>query len=229
MKYIIIGLGNFGASLSQMLTQMGNEVIGVDTSMAKVDALKDKITHAICMDCTDVQAVMSLPLGDTDMVIVGIGENLEANIMVTAVLKQLKVKRLISRGISPLQITVLEAMDVEEIIRPEEETAERWAKKLTMKGIIDSFEVDSDYSIVEIEVPKVYEDKSLEELNFRAKHNMVVLTTIRISEEKNLIGKNTKVNHVQGVASPTTILRKGEIMVIYGSNRDISTLVRQIG
>jgi len=229
MKYIIIGLGNFGASLSQMLTQMGNEVIGVDTSMAKVDALKDKITHAICMDCTDVQAVMSLPLGDTDMVIVGIGENLEANIMVTAVLKQLKVKRLISRGISPLQITVLEAMDVEEIIRPEEETAERWAKKLTMKGIIDSFEVDSDYSIVEIEVPKVYENKSLAEINFRAKHNMVVLTTIKILEEKNLIGKNTKVNHVQGVASPTTILQKGDIMVIYGSNRDISALMRQIG
>lgn len=181
------------------------------------------------MDCTDVQAVMSLPLGDTDMVIVGIGENLEANIMVTAVLKQLKVKRLISRGISPLQITVLEAMDVEEIIRPEEETAERWAKKLTMKGIIDSFEVDSDYSIVEIEVPKVYENKSLAEINFRAKHNMVVLTTIKILEEKNLIGKNTKVNHVQGVASPTTILQKGDIMVIYGSNRDISALMRQIG
>ncbi len=227
MKYIIVGLGNFGSSLSQMLTQMGNEVIGVDNNMGKVDAIKDKITHAVCLDCTDVQAVMSLPLKDTDVVIVGIGENLEANIMTTAVMKQLKVNRLISRAISPLQTTVLEAMGVEEIIHPEEETAERWAKKLTMKGVIDSFEVGTEFSIVEIEVPKQYISKSLEEINFRAKHNMVVLTTIKVSERPNLIGKTSKVNLVQGVASPKTVLEKGDIMVIYGNNNDIKKLLKE--
>ena len=32
MKYIIVGLGNFGASLAEKLTSQGNEVIGIDTS-----------------------------------------------------------------------------------------------------------------------------------------------------------------------------------------------------
>jgi trk system potassium uptake protein TrkA len=225
MKYIIIGLGNFGASISEMLTQMGNEVIGVDNHMSKVEALKDKITHAVCMDCTDIQAVSSLPLKETDVVIVGIGENLEANIMATAVMKQMKVKRLISRAISPLQTTVLEAMGVEEIIHPEKETAERWAKKLSMKGVIDSFEVSSDYSIVEISVPKQYVGKTLGEINFRARHNMVVLTTISISEGLNLIGKMSRVHHVKGVASPSTVLAKDDIMVIFGHNKDIKGLL----
>ncbi|NJX17295.1 NAD-binding protein, partial [Tamlana crocina] len=57
MKYIIIGLGNFGASLAEKLTKMGNEVIGVDVNMSKVEAIKDKITHAVNLDSTDITAV----------------------------------------------------------------------------------------------------------------------------------------------------------------------------
>ena len=57
MKYVIIGLGSFGASLAIKLTQSGNEVIGIDNNMHKVDALKDKISHTIRLDATDPFAV----------------------------------------------------------------------------------------------------------------------------------------------------------------------------
>ena len=130
MKYIIFGLGNFGSSLGQKLTEQGNEVIGVDNDMAKVDSLKEKISHTVCLDSTDQFTVSGLPLKDTDVVIVAIGEDQGANIMTSAVLKNLNVKRLISRAITPLHETVLEAMGINEIVHPEEETAERWAKKL---------------------------------------------------------------------------------------------------
>ena len=102
MKYIIIGLGNFGASLAQKLTEQGNEVIGIDKSMAKVDAYKEKISHTICMDSTDEFTVSGLPLKDTDIVLVAIGEDQGANIMTTALLKNFEVKRLISRSINSL-------------------------------------------------------------------------------------------------------------------------------
>lgn len=102
MKYIIIGLGNFGASLAQKLTEQGNEVIGIDTNMTKVDAFKEKISHTICMDATDEFTVSGLPLKDTDIVLVAIGEDQGSNIMTTALLKNLQVKRLISRSINPL-------------------------------------------------------------------------------------------------------------------------------
>lgn len=227
MKYIIIGMGNFGASLSQKLTEMGHEVIGVDNSMSKVEAIKDRITHAVCMDCTDFHAVSSLPLDETDIVIVGIGEDAGANIMVTALMKQLKVKRLVSRAVSPLQETVIQAIGVDEIIHPEEETAERWAKKLNMSGVVDSFEINDDYSIIEVKVPQRYANKTIQQVGFRPKYNIVVLTTIKTVEEKNLLGLPRKVNKVQGVASPDTRLNPDDILVIYGKNTDIQNLLTE--
>ena len=53
MKYLVVGLGNFGASLAVKLTAAGNEVIGIDSRMEKVDAYKEKISHTICMNATD--------------------------------------------------------------------------------------------------------------------------------------------------------------------------------
>lgn len=228
MKYIIFGLGNFGSALGQKLTEQGNEVIGVDNDMAKVDALKEKISHTVCLDSTDQFTVSGLPLKDTDIVIVAIGEDQGANIMTTAVLKNLNVKRLISRAITPLHETVLEAMGVEEIVHPEEETAERWAKKLCLRGVVDSFELSLHYSIVEVSVPPKYAGKTLQEVGFRRTHNLVVLTTIKRKEEKNIIGVNHNVNQVQGVASPKTLLEEGDIMVIYGDNKDLKRLLNEV-
>ncbi|WP_029037245.1 potassium channel family protein [Salinimicrobium xinjiangense] len=226
MKYIIIGLGNFGASLSEKLTKMGNEVIGVDMNMSKVEAIKDKITHAVNLDSTDITAVSSLPLKDTDVVIVGIGEDKGANIMSTALMKQLNVKRLISRAVSPLQEMVLEAMGVDEIIHPEEETAERWAKKLNLHGVVDSFEVNRDYSIIETEVPAEFDGRTLEDIGLKRKYDIIVLTTIKITREKNEIGTDRDVSTVQGVASAKTILHKFDIMVLYGHNKNLKRLLK---
>ena len=65
MKYIVVGLGNFGLSLAEKLTKLGNEVIGIDKSIAKVEAVKEKISYAICLDATDEFAMSGLPWKDT--------------------------------------------------------------------------------------------------------------------------------------------------------------------
>lgn len=226
MKYVIIGLGNFGASLAEKLTEMGNEVIGVDLNMSKVEAIKDKITHAVNLDSTDITAVSNLPLKDTDVVIVGIGEDKGANIMATALMKQLHVKRLISRAVSPLQEMVLEAMGVDEIIHPEEETAERWSKKLNLQGVVDSFEVNRDFSIVETAVPEEYDGRTLEEVGLKRKYDVIVLTTIKYTQEKNQLGAFRDVTNVQGVASAKTVLHKEDLMVLYGHNKNIKKLLK---
>lgn len=228
MKYIIIGLGNFGASLAEKLTSMGNEVIGVDVNMNKVAAIKDKITHAVNLDSTDIAAVSNLPLKDTDVVIVGIGEDQGANIMATALMKQLNVKRLISRAISSLQEMVLEAMGVDEIIHPEEETAERWSKKLNLHGVVDSFEVNWEFSIIETTIPKEYDGKTLQEIGLKRNYNIIVLSTIKITKEKNKLGAEKEVTNVQGVASAETVLYQGDIMVLYGHNKSIKKLLKDL-
>ena len=75
MKFTIIGLGNFGRVLAEELTALGHEVVGADIEMAKVDAVKDKITVAYRLDAADSLTLSHLPLVESDIVIVTIGEN----------------------------------------------------------------------------------------------------------------------------------------------------------
>lgn len=228
MKYVILGLGNFGSSLAQKLTRMGHEVIGVDHEMEKVNALKEQITNTICLDTTDQQAITNLPLHDADIVMVCIGEDQGANIMATALMKQSGVKRLIARAISPLHETILQAMQVDEIIHPEEETAERWANKLNIRGVVDSYELTDEYSIVKAKVPEAFVGKTLEELSLRRDYDVLVLTTIREAEEKSRLGITRKVSQVQGVASSQTRLEEGDIIVLYGEMSDIQKLLKDV-
>ncbi len=226
MKYVVIGLGYFGATLAEKLSIMGNEVIGVDKEMRKVESIKDKVAHAICMDCSDQTAVTGLPLKDTDVVVVAIGEDQGAGIMVTALLRQLQVKRLISRTVSPLQETVLRAMGVSEIIHPEEETAERWSNKLNMAGTIDSVIMNKDFSVVEVKVPQKYVGRSIEDINFLKHHNLMVLSTVTISKEKAAIGLLKNSTKIKSIVSPNTVLKEDEILLIYGDNEDIKDFVK---
>lgn len=221
MKYIVIGLGNFGSTLSMALTEMGFEVIAVDHDMKKVNEFKDRITHTICLDSGDKGAMESLPLKDADAVIVAIGEDFGASVLSTAILKQLGAKKIIGRAISDLHHTVIEAIGVEVIIRPEEESASRLAKRLQLKGVVDSFEISDDYNIVEIEVPERYIGKSVEEANFRGEYNINILTIIRNVKSQNIIGQSSTKREVLGVVTPQTIFQKDDILVLFGNNKDI--------
>lgn len=226
MKYIVIGLGNFGLSLAEKLTKLGNEVIGVDNSMTKVESVKEKISHAICLDATDEFTMGGLPWKDTDIVIIAIGEDTGANIMATAMVKKLHPKRIISRAITPIHETILEAMEVETIIHPEDESAERWAKKLSLKGMVDSFELSINYSIVEIAIPDKLVGKTIEEVEFRHNYNLVCVSIIKKIADKNLFGKTKRINKIQGVVNVDTVLESADILVIYGENEDIKKFIK---
>jgi trk system potassium uptake protein TrkA len=225
MRYIVIGLGYFGSSLSMKLTEMGHEVIAVDKDMHKVETYKDLVTHTICIDASDAQAIATLPTAETDVVVVGIGEDFGASVMATAIFKQLNVKKLMSRAISPLHQTVLEAIGVDQIIRPEQESAERLAKKLEMRGVIDSFDLTEDYNIIEAKVPDRYVGKTIAESDFRAKYQVNVLTILRSREAKNLFGKSYQKASVLGVVKAETMFEAGDILVVFGKIQDIDRLL----
>ncbi|MGJ8760230.1 MAG: potassium channel family protein [Polaribacter sp.] len=221
MKYIIVGLGNFGGPLAEKLTTQGNEVIGIDSNMAKVELYKERISHTICMDATDESTVSGLPLNDTDVVIIAFGQDQGANVMTTALFKNFLVKRLISRAINPLHEKVLNAIGIEEIVHPEEESAERWAKKLCLTNVVDSFELSADYSIIEVNIPERYIGSTIKEIQLRRKYNILALTTIKKTKVKSLVGKSRNEEQVQGVIAPNTVLNENDILVIYGANKDL--------
>ncbi|MCZ8134365.1 MAG: TrkA family potassium uptake protein, partial [Algoriphagus sp.] len=155
------------------------------------------------------------------------GEDQGANIMATALFKNQQVKRLISRAINPLHERVLHALGVDEIVHPEEETAERMAKKLCIKNVVDSFELSKEFTIIEAKVPEEYVGKSIREIGFRQKFNILVLTTIAKEEVKSVLGKSETMEHVLGIATPDLILNENEILVLFGANHDLETFLKK--
>lgn len=218
MKYIVLGLGNFGTALSLQLTTQGHEVIAVDKNMVKVDRIKDRITHAVCLDTTDADAMSALPLKDADAVIIAIGEEEGASILTTALVKNMKAKRIIGRVMTDLQKSVLEAMDIKEYIMPEEDAADRLALTLNHFGIVDSFKISEQYSIIETKVPKRYVGMTLKEANLTNRYQVIVLTTISSQEDQKI---------ASGLATSETVLRENEILVLFGEINSINKLILQ--
>ncbi len=229
MKYIVLGLGNFGTALATRPTKLGHEVIGVDSSLTKVEGLKGSITHTVAMDSTDRNAVASLPLKDSHAVIVAIGEDEGASLITTALLKQMNVPRIIGRVVSDLQLTVLRAMGVEEYLEPETDSAERLAARLDNADIVDSFKISDKYSIIETRVPDRYVGKTLSETNFTNEYGVIVLTTIRKLNDAS--GARTSISdkqvEVTGIAKSSTRLHESDILVLFGETRDIDRLIRK--
>ena len=221
MNYIVIGLGSFGSAIAINLTESGHEVMGVDKDITRIEALKERMTHAIALDATDQYAMGELPLNETDIVIVAIGEDIGANIMATAILKQLKAGTVVSRAISKVHQTVLEAMHVDIVINPEDEAAEIWAIKLATKGVHDVHYLAGPYYVIEMEVPKNMIGKSLGDLRLVQDYKVLVLTTFTPRDAVNPIGGTRKDYIINKIASQDTILKENEIMVVYGNIQDI--------
>jgi trk system potassium uptake protein TrkA len=225
MKYIIVGMGSFGGFLAARLSELGHEVIGVDSSEVRIEQVKDKITHAILMDATDSVTVKTLPYKDADVVIITIGEDVGASIMVTAIFKQLNVTRLISRSINDVHETVIKAIGVTEIIHPEEDSAERMAKRLQMKNVLDSLDLSDDYNVIEVKTPERYVGMTLEETNLRKEYKVTVITIIHEIERTNMLGKKSIIKKVAGVVNGDTKIEAGDILVLFGSAKDIQQIL----
>jgi trk system potassium uptake protein TrkA len=227
MKFIIIGLGHFGSSLSVKLSEMGHEVIGVDIDMAKVESLKDHLTFCINMDATDERALGNLPLKECDVVIIAIGENEGDSILATAIIKQKFSKRIISRAVSRVQSTVLRAMGIEEIVFPEEDAADRLAMRLNIEGILGHLKIHGDYNIVEAKIPEWLDGKTLEEAKLMKDYNILVLTTFKNAEDASLLWMRHHPKRDVGIAKSDTVLNKGDVMVVYGHLKDIQKVLEK--
>lgn len=229
MKFIIAGLGSFGSSLAVALTSQGHEVIAIDSSMQKVEAYKELITHTICMDATDEYTVNGLPIVDTDIVVVAIGEDQGANVMATALFKTLKAKRLISRSINPLHEKVLQAIGVDDIFHPEKESAMRWAKRLSLRYFVDSYSLTDNFSIVEIGIPEALIGKTVAALQMQQKFNLKLLSTMCYEHYEDSFSRSQRRPHIQGLATPEQVLQENDVLVVYGANKDINQFLRSVG
>jgi len=225
MKYIVIGLGYFGSNLASNLTAMGHEVIGVDNHSARLDELKDSITSVMKLDATSINAVKSLPLNDTDAVIVAIGEDVGASILTLSILKNLKVKRIIGRAINQIHQNILNQIGIEEIVLPLEEAASHVSSMLQLRNTIRLVEISDDYAIVEVYIPEKYIDHSLETINIENRFNLKVVAVKTPPAAGVLTSIFRRDYKVDLTYNNTFLLREKDILVLAGKIVDIKRFI----
>lgn len=227
MKYIVIGLGNFGAVLATRLTQMGHEVIGIDDHRSRVDELRDSLSSTILMDASDPDALKTLPLNQVDMVIVAIGENFAASIQVVALLRQMQFPQIVARALNELHRTILQALGVDRIIFPEQEAAEVMAQSFELSGFQSSYQIDRDHYVMRFALPAGLDGKTIADSGIE-QDGLQLLAIIRNNEERNSIG----IKHYQKLAldpaPPETQLKAGDVIVVYGTLAAYNRLTRNL-
>ncbi|MDR2037066.1 MAG: TrkA family potassium uptake protein [Bacteroidales bacterium] len=221
MKYIVIGLGHFGAVLSEKLTAMGHEVIGVDIDPQKVEDLKQTVATTIALDSRDQNALNVLPLKDADTVFVTIGEDFGASIHIIALLKQHKVKRLVGRAVSPLHKTVMEAIGVDEIIMPEQEYAGTYASRIEVAGASDVYIVDDQSLIAEIPLPAIYVGQTVKDIHLNENFSLMLIAIKRNDTEKNLLGATRQTKKLLPKFDDQTPLQEKDVLLVFGKIGDI--------
>ncbi|WP_421873292.1 potassium channel family protein [Marinoscillum sp.] len=229
MKCIVVGLGNFGSALSLKLMEEGHEVIGVDTNETYVNQLQDKLTHTLVMDTTNELAIAELPLEDTDVVIVGIGENVGASVTSTALFKKYgKNVRIIGRAISKVHETILEAMGVTEVVNPESDFAHQFANRLVVSGSVKSFVLDENYEISEVKVPESFIGKTVNEVSIVDKYKVSLVTILCQHKSKNILGKEMEGHQVSGVVNGSTVFKENDRLVLFGSVKALKNMMSEL-
>lgn len=137
MKYLVIGLGNFGKTLAEELTDRGHDVIGVDSNEHRVDDIKERISVAYILDATERAALRELPLDEIDCAIVAIGQSMDCSLRAVAALKELHIEKIYARALDQTHRSILSAMDIRKIFMPESYAARIFAEKFSENSFGD--------------------------------------------------------------------------------------------
>ncbi|MFT0531726.1 potassium channel family protein [Castellaniella hirudinis] len=150
-QFAVIGLGRFGAATSLELMRLGHSVLGLDGDSRAVDLVAEQLTRAAIADVTDRNALAELGLDEYDVVLVAIGEELQASLVCTVHLKSLGVKNLWVKASSRAHHLILNKLGVSRIIHPEEEMGIRIAQVLSYPMVTDYIALGNGDFVVEIE------------------------------------------------------------------------------
>jgi trk system potassium uptake protein TrkA len=224
-KVAVIGVGNFGAHLAVTLAKQGAEVLAIDSSMDRLEDVKDKVTYTVRLDSTEEKALRDQGLTELDAVIVAIGDDFEATLLTIVALQNIGVKRIIARATTKTHERILHHLGIEEVISPAVEAAERLADSLMYRGVIDSLELSSDYSIVEVSAPEAFIGKSLGELQLRETFDVNLITIKRIEQEPRLLGLRSRtVEKILGIPTPDMVVQRGDVLVLFATKPAISKM-----
>lgn len=212
-NYAIIGLGRFGGSICRTLVESGQEVLAIDNNEDRVNEYMNIATHVVVGNAQDEMTLRSLGIRNFDHVIVAIGEDIQASILVTLMVKEMGVPNILAKAQNEYHARVLEKIGADRVVHPERDMGVRIAHKLVSKNILDYIELSDEFSLAEIRVSnKKFFNKTLLEMNFRQRFGLTVVAIRR--------------NNGEVVASPAAeeIVREDDHLLVIGNTSEVDFL-----
>lgn len=178
-SYVVVGLGRFGAEVARRLCELGCEVLAMDTQSDLVQQVSNEVTHAVVGDARDKEVLRALGVRNFDCAVVAIGGSLADSVLATMNLKELGVPYIVCKAHDETHRQVLQKLGADQVVIPEQENASRLARSLSSPNVLDYIELSHEYGIIEVPAPKSWQDKSLKELNVRAKLGVNIIAVKR--------------------------------------------------
>jgi trk system potassium uptake protein TrkA len=216
-SYAVIGLGRFGSALARELVQLGYEVLGIDKNEERIDNMSEYLTHVAVADSIDEETLRSLGIRNFDCVVVAIGNDIQASIMTTIILKDMGIKKVVTKAQTKLHGKVLQKIGVDRVVFPERDMGIRVAHQLVTPNLLDYIELSKEYTIAELNVSGKISGHSLKELDTRARYGCSIVAII-----------NKKVCRVNIAPSAEDQVEEGDVMVVIGTNEQIDRFDKAI-
>ena len=178
-SYVVIGLGRFGTKVATELCSLGCEVLAMDIRADLVQQISNEVTQAVVADCQDKGVLKALGVRNFDCAIVAIGSDLASSVMATMNLKELGIPHVVCKAQDETHRRVLEKLGADRVVIPEQEHACRLARSLSSPNVLDYIELSEDYGIIEVPAPKSWFNKTLVDLNVRAKLGVNIIAVRR--------------------------------------------------
>ncbi|TYR79882.1 TrkA family potassium uptake protein [Priestia megaterium] len=208
-EFAVIGLGRFGGSICKTLSDQGMEVLAIDTHEEKVNEYASIASHAVVGDATDEAVLKSLGVRNFDHVIVAIGDNIQASILTTLILKELGVKKITVKAQNDYHAKVLSKIGANFIVHPERDMGRRIANSMISNSVLDYLELSDKHSIVELVASKRMAGNTLIDLDIRAKYGINI---VAIKRDRDII--------VSPQASEP--IQQGDILIVIGADVNIN-------
>ncbi len=241
-KIAVIGLGRFGMQLARNLGGKGTQVLAIDRSSQLIDDVKDHVDVAVQLDATDEHALRSQEFGKVDICVIAIGENFETALLSTVLAKKMGVPKVICRAQTALHAQIFLQIGADEVIQPEVQAGESLARKLANPHLKDVIVLAENYSLIELEAPKQFCDRSLLDLALRSKYevNLVAIKRPIPVDETSVSETATDAitttaaapekppqEETISVPKPNDIIRLGDILVVVGSDEALAKLPKE--
>jgi len=209
-RFVVVGLGNFGASVAETLNAIGHDVAALDRDPERVDQLSHLVARAAVGDGSDVGTLKRIGAEDADAAVISTGDDVTASAMTALLFRDLGVDEIYVKVLSHDHARLIEKIGVSETIFPERESGIRLGKRISSRSLLNYVQLGADFSLQEMAVPSAWVGRSLRELQLPRRHGISVVAV-----------HDVLMDRIHPVPAPDAPLKDSDTLLVAGTDENL--------